>query len=136
MESVHKLPSKEIIRNVHVLMELHSIFSTLEDFYGKWFTEDDVKSTFHKKSPAFQLCKYVDKIQEEHIFPWVFGLSRDQVKLKISTLMSDLAPEVEEHVHASTTKSISFKVVATDLQDILWMRNTRQVDGGEVLKHT
>lgn len=133
MEHVQKLSSKEVIRNIHVLNQLAHIFNALEGFCEKWFGEKNAAKD-SKGGPSLQLCKFVDKLQEEeHIFPWVFDVSRDDLKLKISTLMCELASEVEEQTHNSIYGS--FDVIASDLQEVLWMRNTRQVDNGETMKH-
>lgn len=132
MECVQKLSSKEIIRNIQVLNELNNIFNALEDFCEKWFAEKNAAKD-NKGGPARQLCKFVDKIQDEHIFPWVFSMSRDDLKLKISTLICELASEIEEQIHDSIYGS--FQIIVSDLQDLLWMRNTRQVDSGETMKH-
>ena len=132
MEKIEKLPSKEIMRNIKVLNDLDSIFYTLEGFCDKWFEEKNAAKD-NKGGPALQLCKFVDKVQDESIFPWLFSISRDDLKLRITALICDLATEVEDQIHDSIYGS--FQIIASDLQDILWMRNTRQVDGGVTMKH-
>lgn len=150
MEKSEKLPSKEILRNIEILNQLQGIFAKFDavgeiaEFHEKkeGIAVSNGNEKQHAKNkgimrfdrtPVHMLCRAVDTVRNEAMYPTLFGMSREALRTRISALLCDLSRDVEDDMHGSSYGS--FGMVAADLQDILWERNVRGMDGHSVMRH-
>jgi hypothetical protein len=134
MQSFEKLPSKEILRNIAILNQLEEFHHKMQTYYSNHNMSIKQTNTI-RGSPLTCLCKYVDGLSEDHVFHMLFGHGKEELRVRISTLVCDLSREAEEEVHRDIYGS--FEVIASDFADTLWMRNTRAEygDGETVARH-
>ena len=131
MGAVDKLASKEIIRNIHILNNLQDILHKLEEYYSNHAS--DVKMPSTRRGPICTLCEYVDNLKNEEVYKTLFAKSREELRVDISTLVSDLGSAADEEIHDSINGD--FWVIASDFTDSLWMRNMRTEYEGKIQRH-
>lgn len=122
---MEKLRSKEIARNIKLVRKLDEILDILSDeIDGRQINirEED--------SPVKELCAFVDAMERkgENACVQRFGMLSDALRLQISEILCDMAPEGEECLQ---TTSLTLKDVGDAWTQILWERTMRamNVDG-------
>lgn len=119
-----EMPSKELMRNLHILRELDRLHYRMARFIDRSCIRDRVSPS---DSLVRELCEYAEEFRELDIDECEeqTGLSPSGLRLKISGLVVDMHPDARECLYLTSIGESSLQQVAEEWAEALWQRTMR-----------